>query len=251
MKARVKFNKFGVVRFIGHLDLMRYFQKAMRRANIDMAYSQGFNPHQLMSFASPLGVGITSDGEYLDIVLNTDMDKEEFISRVNEQMVEGIEVVDFVKLHDEAKNSMSKVSAADYVVCIKDEYLDDKYKGKEETFISYFTKFIEQDKIITLKKTKKSEKEMDIKEFILGYSFDNKLDDNSVLTKFENNYFVSLKLQAGSVCNLKPDLVMEAFCKYCNVEYNKFVFQNHRVEMYAGELDNLVPLSKVDVLGNN
>ena len=124
MKARVKFNKYGVLRFIGHLDVMRYFQKAMRRAGIDIGYSQGYNPHQLMSFASPLGVGITSDGEYLDIVLNSDIDKDEFIDKLNAQMVEGIEILDFIKLDDEAKNSMSKVSAADYAIGIKDEYLD-------------------------------------------------------------------------------------------------------------------------------
>ena len=45
MRIRIKFRKYGVMRFIGHLDIMRYFQKAMRRANIDIAYSEGFSPH--------------------------------------------------------------------------------------------------------------------------------------------------------------------------------------------------------------
>ena len=67
MKIRIKFRKFGVMKFIGHLDMMRYFQKAIRRAGIDICYSGGFSPHMIMSFASPLGVGLTSDGEYLDI----------------------------------------------------------------------------------------------------------------------------------------------------------------------------------------
>ena len=62
IKIRIKFRKYGVMRFIGHLDIMRYFQKAMRRAEIDICYSEGFSPHQIMSFAAPLGVGITSDG---------------------------------------------------------------------------------------------------------------------------------------------------------------------------------------------
>ena len=69
MKARIKFSKTGSMRFIGHLDVMRYFQKAFRRADIHMSYSQGFSPHQLMSFTSPLGIGLSSDAEYLDIVL--------------------------------------------------------------------------------------------------------------------------------------------------------------------------------------
>ena len=67
MKIRIKFRKWGVMKFIGHLDMMRYFQKAVRRAKIDIRYSEGYSPHQIMSFAAPLGVGITSDGEYFDI----------------------------------------------------------------------------------------------------------------------------------------------------------------------------------------
>ena len=57
MKIRIKFSKQGAMKFIGHLDTMRYFQKAMRRADVDIRYSEGFSPHQIMSFAAPLGVG--------------------------------------------------------------------------------------------------------------------------------------------------------------------------------------------------
>ena len=56
MKLRIKFSKHGSMKFIGHLDIMRYFQKAIRRSEIDVAYSEGFSPHQKMSFAAPLGV---------------------------------------------------------------------------------------------------------------------------------------------------------------------------------------------------
>ena len=60
MKIRIKFAKEGTMKFIGHLDVMRYFQKVMRRADVDIRYSEGFSPHQIMSFASPLGVGMES-----------------------------------------------------------------------------------------------------------------------------------------------------------------------------------------------
>ena len=77
MKIRIKFSKQGAMKFIGHLDTMRYFQKAMRRADVDIRYSEGFSPHQIMSFAAPLGVGLTGSGEYLDIeVLSTDSSAE-------------------------------------------------------------------------------------------------------------------------------------------------------------------------------
>ena len=67
MKARIKFRKYGSLRFIGHLDVMRFFQKVMRRADIPIAFSGGYSPHMIMSFANPLGIGLTSDGEYFDI----------------------------------------------------------------------------------------------------------------------------------------------------------------------------------------
>ena len=77
MKIRIKFAKRGAMKFISHLDVMRYFQKVIKRADIDIAYSEGFSPHQIMSFAAPLGVGLTSTGEYLDIeVHSTDSSKK-------------------------------------------------------------------------------------------------------------------------------------------------------------------------------
>ena len=86
MKIRIKFRKYGTMKFIGHLDVMRYFQKAIRRAEVNIRYSEGFSPHQIMSFAAPLGVGITSKGEYVDIeVLDTENSKK-MVDRLNAVM---------------------------------------------------------------------------------------------------------------------------------------------------------------------
>ena len=70
MKVRIKFSKEGPVKFVGHLDTMRYFQKAIRRANLPVAFSGGYSPHMIMSFAAPLGVGTESLGEYFDLELS-------------------------------------------------------------------------------------------------------------------------------------------------------------------------------------
>lgn len=83
MKVRVKFKKHGAIRFIGHLDVMRFFQKCIRRAGLDIAYSGGYSPHQIMSFAHPLGVGMESNGEYMDIELHTATTSEDMIKRMN------------------------------------------------------------------------------------------------------------------------------------------------------------------------
>ena len=90
LKARIKFRKYGAMKFIGHLDIMRFFQKVMRRADIPIAFSGGFSPHMIMSFANPLGVGVTSDGEYFDIELTEDIDMNAAVERMNQVMVEGM-----------------------------------------------------------------------------------------------------------------------------------------------------------------
>ena len=134
MKARIKFSKIGSMRFIGHLDVMRYFQKALRRAGIAVSYSQGFSPHQLMSFASPLGIGLSSDGEYLDIVLEDTEDVSRMVDRINTQMNEEIRVKDFTVLDEESKTSMAVLAACDYLVGVKpgkESFLLDQVRRKE------------------------------------------------------------------------------------------------------------------------
>ncbi len=108
VRLRVKFSKHGALRFIGHLDVMRYFQKAVRRAGIDIAYSTGFSPHQIMSFAAPLGVGLESNGEYMDIEVNTLTSSEGLTNALNAQMVDGIRVLEARLLPDHAGNAMAR-----------------------------------------------------------------------------------------------------------------------------------------------
>ena len=120
LKARIKFRKNGVMKFIGHLDIMRYFQKAIRRAEIPIAFTSGYSPHMIMSFANPLGVGLTSDGEYFDIELTESIASKEVVRRLNEQMVDGMEIVSFVQIPDDKKSKgMSIVAGADYLSSVK------------------------------------------------------------------------------------------------------------------------------------
>lgn len=214
MKIRIKFNKAGVMKFIGHLDIMRYFQKAMRRADIGIAYSGGYSPHQIMSFASPLGVGITSDGEYIDIEINSFVTTKEALMRLNAAMVEGIEVLSFKRLPDDSKIAMAIVEAADYEVTFREGYAPDC--NWEEKINSFFM----QEEIVITKKTKKSEKEVDIKPLIY-----------SIAAKDGK---VAMQIASGSVNNLKPELVMEAFSNFIGFELKEFALLTHRKELYAG-----------------
>ena len=110
MKIRIKFAKEGAMKFVGHLDMMRYFQKVMRRANVDIRYSEGFSPHQVMSFAAPLGVGITSRGEYVDIEVLSTGSSEEMLQRINDALAEGVEVLSYRRLPDSSAAAMESVA---------------------------------------------------------------------------------------------------------------------------------------------
>ena len=213
MKARIKFRKYGVMKFIGHLDVMRFFQKVMRRADIPIAFSGGFSPHMIMSFANPLGVGVTSDGEYFDIELTEEIDMKAAVARMNETVVEGIEIVNMVPISDDKKQTgMSIVAAADYLSSLKSGDFPEDWKEKA-------TSFINQPSIHIVKKTKKSEKEVDIKSMI--YKFEVRGDS------------VYMQVATGSVENLKPELVMQALCNYLEVDPETVSFAHHRLDVYA------------------
>ena len=111
------------MRFIGHLDVMRYFQKAIRRAEIPIAFTTGYSPHMIMSFAQPLGVGVTSDGEYFDIEITEPISSEKAVAQLNAVMVEGVEVISFREISSDKKASgMTIVAAADYKVTFPETF---------------------------------------------------------------------------------------------------------------------------------
>ena len=214
MKIRVKFSKQGTMKFIGHLDIMRYFQKAIRRAEIDIAYTEGLSPHMIMSFAAPLGVGLTSDAEYMDIELRTPISSEKAIEALNRVNVEGITVTGFWQIPDDKKNkAMTLVAAADYTLRFRKGYAP---KGDWQSNISHF---FAQKSILVMKKTKKDEKEVDIRPMIYEMSV--------------NAGTVSMKLAAGSAANLKPELVMDAYLNTLGMEPSPFAYEINRCEVYA------------------
>ena len=219
------------MKFIGHLDIMRYFQKAIRRAEIPIAFTSGYSPHMIMSFANPLGVGLTSDGEYFDIELTEPIASKEAVRRLNEQMVDGMEIVSFVQIPDDKKSKgMSIVAGADYLSSVKNGSLPEDLAEKLEAFYA-------QNEICVVKKTKKSEKEVDIRPMIY---------------KLEcRNRGIYMRVAAGSVQNLKPELVTEAFARYLGMDDEEVAFTHHRLETFAEseDADGKTVLVPLDALG--
>ncbi len=228
MKLRIKFAKYGTMKFIGHLDMMRFFQKAIRRAGIDVRYSEGFSPHQIMSFAAPLGVGIESSGEYMDIEVLSMTSAEDVKQALNGAMVEGVEVLSVTILPDRVKNAMASVAAASYSLQMKEgsfpiDGLEDKIQD-----------FYNQKTIPYMKETKKSVVELDLKPGI--YEIGVQPDGT-----------IHMLVNASSSGNIKPTMVFEKLCQFAGVEISPLAYQVTRLETYKdlakdGEEHRFVPL---------
>ncbi len=225
LKLRIKYTKTGVLRFIGHLDVMRLFQKAIRRAKLEVSYSKGFSPHQIISFAAPMPLGMTSEGEYFDGEFDSVTSTEDMIKRLNDTLPEGVTVLDIVILDEGAKPSMAIVSASDYYIYKNEECESDNIA----TLQGVIDEFVAQDTVMIMRKTKTKEEMADIKPAI----YDLKVKDEGIY----------MLLASGSAYNLKPELVVSALCEKAGVEYNRYDYMVHRIETYMGEKEELKPLS--------
>jgi len=122
IKYRIKFTKTGNMIFIGHLDLLKFFQRTIKRAGLPIAYSQGFNPHQLITFAIPLSLGVSSIGEYVDMQFKTEMDCDEIVSRLNDTMPLGIKILSARKLNEGEKTCAAAVEIGTYKITLSEMY---------------------------------------------------------------------------------------------------------------------------------
>lgn len=214
MKIRIKFAKYGTMKFIGHLDMMRFFQKAIRRADIDIKYSEGFSPHQIMSFAAPLGVGLESYGEYMDIEVLSMASTEEMKRALNQVMVEGVEVLSVTVLPEQVKNAMASVAAASYSIQMKEGTFP--IAGLEEKIQAFYS----QETIPYTKETKKSTIELDLKQGIYAL-------------RGEDDGTIYMLVNASSSGNIKPTMVLEKFCVFAGVELPANSYQVTRLETYT------------------
>lgn len=257
MKVRIKFAKYGAMKFIGHLDMMRFFQKAIRRADIDIKYSEGFSPHQIMSFAAPLGVGVESVGEYFDIEVLSMTGENEIKDALNRVTVEGVKILSVTVLPDKAKNAMASVAAAAYQIHLKEGTF--AIADLNDTVNAFYA----QNQIPYTKETKKSVMEMDLKQGIYEISAGetNVLADIMSAAAAMSDFNVTgnrltipcirMTVDASSGGNIKPTVVFEKFCSFAGCEIPPSAIQVTRLETYAnlakeGEPRQLVPLAEVE-----
>jgi radical SAM-linked protein len=120
-RLRIRFSRGEELKFISHLDIMRLWQRALNRAGIPPAYTEGFSPHPRMSLAAPLPVGVTSQAELMDIFFTKWVSPHFFTTAVSQQLPPGIKILQVYSVALTMPSLQSQVSHAEYEVKIETE----------------------------------------------------------------------------------------------------------------------------------
>lgn len=221
----IKFSKEGTIRYISHLDLLRLFKRSFKRVGIKLQYSQGFNPHPKMSFAQPLSLGYTSIGEYLEFETTDSLPPNEILEKINSVMPEGVEVLTCSELTGNGKTLAALTEYADYEITIPVQ------TSLKENWNDLIKNYMEQGQILVQKHQKKSGKdiELNIKPMI------SELD----VAVNNNNITITSRLAAGSTANLSPEILIESFCNFAGLPYDRSEISVRRKEIYFQNSDRL------------
>ena len=120
-RLRIRFSRGEEIKYISHLDIMRLWERALRRARIPLAYSEGFNPRPRISLAAPLSVGVTSEAELMDIFLSKMVSPHWFTAAVNQQLSHGIQILEVFPIGSGIPSLQSQVRYAEYRVQVSTE----------------------------------------------------------------------------------------------------------------------------------
>ena len=234
-RLRSRFYKKDDLVFISHLDLMRVFERAMRRANIPISYTQGFNPHPIMAFATALGIGVASEGEYIDIQIDKHIELEDFIDRLNSVLPEGLKILQSVYITSSEDSLMSVIKRSVYLVKVKisDEITQAELEAKTDQFLS-LTEIIEiKEKKKKNKKDKPKLQETNIRDSI---------HQLNILSYNNNEIIFKMNLSAGSEKNLKPEIVIRKIAEATELPINLESIRIQRLELLKEQNGDFVSI---------
>lgn len=224
---RVKYKKEDEMIFISHLDLQRLLQRAFRRAKINLSYSEGFNPHPKMSYGNALALGVESQGEYVDIEIEDDIEVDEFLERINNQLPEGIKFIKGQEIDPKTPSLSSVIVYGEYIFNID---LDTPLS--KEFVKSRVLNFVKSEEIIVTKTNKKGRKvEVDIRPLIKNFDLVS-LDDKKVT--FEST------IATGSKANLNINILIPQILNMLDLEIDPREVSVLRRYLYAMEDGQLV-----------
>lgn len=199
--VRLWFKKDGLAVYISHLDMNRCMTRAVRRAEIPLWYTEGFNPHPYMTFLMPLPLGQAGMREPLDIRIESEMSFGEIKKRLNSVMPEGIEIVDVAK----PENKPNEIAAAEYEI---DVWFTNE--GEAEEFSEGAKKIIAGGILNAEKRSKKGIKTVNLCELLRSFE----------ISSQENKVFIKTVLAAGNTVNLNAELLLNALLSELSVGDN-------------------------------
>lgn len=223
----LKFTKTGNLRFISHLDVLRLFQRAFKRAEIKLNYSQGFNPHAKIGFAHPLSLGFESRAEYMDFETAFDNDTAELLEKLNGQMPEGMSLTECTSLKETGRTAAAAaVTHADYRIVCRSAADEEEAAvwSERERVKRALDSFLGQGSIITTKYSKKKRRdvETDIRPSIISFEQSEGTDSPEL----------RMRLLTGSNGNLNPQVLMTEFAKYAGKRFHPQNWIFVREEIY-------------------
>lgn len=230
MKIRAKFTKKDELRYISHLDLMRLFQRAFRRANIPVKYSEGYNPHPQFSLATALALGVSSDGEYMDVELGSYIEPEDFKQKLNTILPNGIKILKAVST-DDKESIVSLIRWATYIIGFKT-----KEKLTTEEITSEIDSFLNKEEIILTKEKKKGNK-ITVKQ----NNIRERIKDLFLLSNEKDIIVLKTTLMTGSQGNLKPEEMIGLLEEHTKIAMEEDSLKLHRLELFI-EKDGAISL---------
>ena len=166
MRMLAVFEKGERIRHIGHLDIQRSVQRGLRRSGLPVAYSQGFNPHILVTFASALSTGACGTHEIMDVTMAEEVEPEVFLNRMNRAMPPEMQISETRAVDNKHPSLMSMLFAAEYDLFVRNEKMG-------QVLSDSIPEMMACEHIFSIRKTKTKTAEVDIRPLILDLSGEN------------------------------------------------------------------------------
>ncbi len=228
MRLLLAFQKGEALRHLGHLDLQRLMQRALRRSGLPVRYSQGFHPHMLTSFASALSMGVSSEQEILDVALTEPLDEAECLARINAVLPPDLRASEAVLVEDEHPALMGLLKQASYVAWAPATHIDAFRRGAQA--------FLAQTEVMALRKSKRGERMVDIRPMLHALAIEESGGEMRLI----------MRLALEETATLKPDLLIETIAALGGIAAGESpAFRLRRTGLFGVAEGQAIPLLRM------
>lgn len=220
-KLRLEITKGETVRYISHLDYSRTMERALRRAKLPVAYSEGFNPHMKIAFGSALSLGVTSDTEYLDVELKDDMAVADFSAALAGHLPAGIELKAVREIAAGQAALMAVVNLTSYRVTLP--LPEELTTAGVEECVRRFNEALE---VLFVKESPKGRRQIDVKEYMVG---------DVVTTVVPEGIALDMTIRITPGGSVKPSAVLTVLADQFGLAVNQSAALINRTGLYVSD----------------